>query len=77
MKITIYNKMMFGFTIIILLMFVVNGYILIELETVTETTTNVLTYDVQSIDLAKQLQVVLDDQERYVQKYLVAGDTTY
>jgi two-component system, NtrC family, sensor histidine kinase GlrK len=74
---TIYWKMMFGFLIIILLMGAVDAYILLELNKVSDTTRSTLTRDVHSVDLTKQLRATLYDEERYAQKYLVSGDSTY
>jgi two-component system sensor histidine kinase GlrK len=74
---TIYWKMMLGFMIIILLMGAVDAYILLELNKVSDTTKSTLTRDVYSVDLSKQLRTTLFDEERYAQKYLVSGDTTY
>ena len=74
---TIYWKMMLGFIVVILLMGAVDAYILLELNKVSDTTKNTLTRDVRSMDLSKQLRTTLFDEERYAQKYLVSGDTTY
>jgi two-component system, NtrC family, sensor histidine kinase GlrK len=74
---TIYWKMMLGFFVVILLMGSADAYILLELNKVSETTKSALTGDVQSVDLAKQLRITLFDEERYAQKYLVSGDSTY
>jgi len=74
---TIYWKMMLGFLVIILLMGAVDAYILLELNKVSKTTRSTLTRDVHSVDLSKQLRATLFDEERYAQKYLVSGDTTY
>jgi two-component system sensor histidine kinase GlrK len=74
---TIYWKMMLGFMVVILLMGGVDAYILLELNKVSETTKSTLTRDVHSVDISKQLRATLFDEERYAQKYLVSGDTTY
>lgn len=77
MKLTIYKKMMLGFLVVILLMTIVNGYILWELNSVTETTKSTLTSDVQVIDQAKQLSTYRYDEDLIGQKYFVAGDSVY
>ena len=77
MRLTIYRKMMIGFTIIIVLMIVASTYVMVELRSVAETTRSTLTIDVQAIDLAKQLRTILYEEERYAQRYLIAHDSTY
>ena len=77
MKLTIYKKMMFGFLVVILLMTIVNGYILWELSSVTETAKSTLTSDVQAIDLAKELLTYLHDENTNGQKYYSVGDSAY
>ncbi len=77
MKLTIYWKMMLGFSVIILLMVTASAYILFELNNVSDTTRRTIIYDVRAIDLAKQLEAILDDEERYAQKYLISEDTAY
>jgi two-component system, NtrC family, sensor histidine kinase GlrK len=74
---TIYWKMMLGFLVIILLMGAVDAYILLELNKVSNTTKSTITRDVRSVDLSKQLRATLFDEERYGQKYLISGDSTY
>lgn len=77
MKLSIYKKMMIGFTIIIIVMAIVNAYELMELKSVSEAAKTTLSSDVQAIDLAKQLQSTLYEEERNGQKYLVSRDRTY
>ena len=74
---TIYWKMMLGFLVIILLMGAVDAYILLELNKVSNATKITITRDVRSVDLSKQLRATLFDEERYGQKYLISGDSTY
>jgi two-component system sensor histidine kinase GlrK len=77
MKLTIYKKVMIGFTIIIGLMFVASTYVLLELRYVSASARSALTVDVRAIDLAKQLHTILYEEERYAQKYLIARDAAY
>ena len=77
MKLSIYKKMIIGDGIIILLMMIVNAYQLIELNNVSEAAKTTLTSDVQAIDLAKQLQSILFEEESNGQKYLYTRDDTY
>ena len=76
-KLTIHRKMMNGFGVIILVMIAANAYILFQLHRVATTTTQAMTLDVQSIDLAKQLHTILFEEERHAQKYLISRDTVY
>ena len=77
MRFTIYKKLLLGFTIIILLMMVANAYVLWQLDAVTKTTSLTFRNDVRSINLAKQMQTILYDEERYAQKYFISRDTAY
>lgn len=77
MKFTIYKKMMFGFGVIITVMMLANAYILLELGTVSNGIKITLSSHVRIIDLAKKLQIILDDENAYAQKYLISSDKTY
>lgn len=77
MKLTIYNKMMIGFTIIILLLTVGNAYMLFELYAISDKARVTLTSNVQAIDLAKQIQTLFYEEEAYAQKFLIALDDVY
>jgi len=68
---------MIGFALIILIMVIANGYVLLELQAVSEAGRTTLTSDVQAIDRAKQLKEILFDEERNSQKYLVSRDQVY
>jgi len=76
-KLTIYWKMMIGFGVIICLMVAVSGYVLLQLNTVSKTANVTLYSDVHSIDLAKQMQTLLYDEERDALKFLIAHDDSY
>ncbi len=77
MRFTIYRKMVIGFGVIILVMIVVNGLILLELNALSSTVRSALSTDVSALDGAKQLRALLYDEERHAQKYLVSNDTLY
>ncbi|MEO8167337.1 MAG: ATP-binding protein [bacterium] len=77
MRFTIYKKLLLGFTIIILLMMVANAYVLWQLDSVTKTTSLTFRNDVRSINLVKQMQTILYDEERYAQKFFISRDTAY
>jgi signal transduction histidine kinase len=74
---TISQKIMVGFALVILIMVVANGYVLLELRSVSETGRLALTSDVQTIDRAKRMKEVLYDEVRNGQKFLVSGDPAY
>jgi signal transduction histidine kinase len=74
---TISGKMMTGFTLVIAIMALANGYVLFELHSVSERGRSTLTSDVQAIDRAKYLKGLLFDQQRDGRKYLVSGDDAY
>ena len=77
MKLTIYRKLMIGFGTVIFLMLIATAYVLIELNKVTGTSRTVLTVDVQSIDLEKEMRTILYEEERYADRYFMAQDTVY
>ncbi|MBW1851554.1 MAG: HAMP domain-containing protein [Deltaproteobacteria bacterium] len=77
MKLTIYKKIMLAFCAIITIMVIASVYVLLELNTVSDAAKITLTSNVQSIDLAKQLQTIMYDESGYAQKYLISRDETY
>lgn len=77
MKMTIYRKMMLGFGAVIVIMIITSTFILFELNTVSNAAKITLTSDVQVVDLAKQLDAILQDENGYAQKYLISRDETY
>ena len=77
MKLTIYKKMMLGFAAIIAIMIIASTYILLELNTVSDVAKVILTSNVQSVNLAEELQTILYDENQYAQKYLISRDKTY
>ncbi len=77
MRLTIYRKMVIGFGVIILVMILINGVILLELNTLSSAVRSALSTDVRALDGAKQLRTFLYDEERHAQKFLVSNDTLY
>jgi two-component system sensor histidine kinase GlrK len=69
--------MMLGFGAVIVIMIITSAYILFELNTVSNEAKITLTSDVQVVDLAKQLDAILQDENGYAQKYLISRDETY
>ena len=77
MKLTIYRKLMIGFSIVIFFMLVATAYVLLELHRVTGTSRTALTVDVQAIDLEKEMRTIMYEEERYADRYFMARDTVY
>lgn len=77
MRLTIYRKMMGGFVLIIIAMIALNASLLYELRSVTGSLRIALGTNVLSVDRAKGLYSLLNDQERHAQQFLVSRDTTY
>ncbi len=77
MKLTIKRKMLIGFGVIIVLMIATNLYVLRQMEKVTATTTQTYAYDFRGLDLAKQMQALLYEEEPYAQKAAVLRDPDY
>jgi two-component system, NtrC family, sensor histidine kinase GlrK len=76
-KLTIYRKIMLGFGLIIVAMVFAIAGMLYELHMVSESVRMTLTANLFSIDLAKDLSGLLDNEEQHAQKFLVSRDTTY
>jgi two-component system, NtrC family, sensor histidine kinase GlrK len=76
-KLTIYKKMMLGFGAIIVIMIIASTYILLKLNDVSNSAETTLTANVKAVDLAKQLQDILHDENVDAQKYLISHDETY
>jgi len=76
-KLTIYKKMMLGFGVIIIIMIIASTYILFKLNAVSNAAEMTLTANVQVVDLAKQLQDILQDLNVDAQKYIISRDETY
>jgi len=76
-KLTIYKKMMLGFGAIIVIMIIASTYILLKLNDVSHSAETTLTANVKAVDLAKQLQDILHEENVDAQKYLISQDETY
>jgi signal transduction histidine kinase len=69
--------MMAGFALIIIAMVALNGSLLYELQRVTDSLSLTLGTNVLSVDVARELQSLLDDEERHAQQFLVSRDSVY
>ncbi len=77
MRTTIYKKTILGFLTIIVIMMGVNGYMVYELDLVSNAAHTTLFSDVTSIDLAKELSGQLYDEDQSAGKYLATHDNAY
>ena len=77
MKLTIYKKMMLGFGAVIVIMIIASSYIMLKLNDVSNSAETTLTANVKAVDLAKQLQNILHEENVDAQKYLISHDETY
>lgn len=77
MRTTIYKKTILGFLTIIVIMMGVNGYMVYELDIVSNAAHTTLFSDVTSIDLAKELNGQLYDEDQSAGKYLATRDNAY
>ena len=77
MKLTIYRKLMIGFGLVIFFMAIATAYVVLQLHGVTGTSRTALTVDVQAIDIEKEMRNILYEEERYADRFFLAGDTTY
>lgn len=68
---------MLGFGVIIIIMIIASTYILFKLNAVSNAAEMTLTANVQVVDLAKQLQDILQDLNVDAQKYIISRDETY
>ncbi len=69
--------MILGYAIIIIVMIAANIYELHELDAVSQAAQTTLTSNVRAINLAKQLQTTLYEEERNGQKYRITHDYAY
>jgi signal transduction histidine kinase len=69
--------MVFGFGVIVVAAIIVHSYLLVTpVEPPPGVTTRVAT-DIRALNAAQQLHPLLDDEERFVRKYLAVGDAMY
>ena len=68
---------MLGFGAVIVIMIISSTYILLRLNDVSKSAETALTANVKTVDLAKQLQDILHEENVDAQKYLISHDETY
>ena len=73
-KLSIYIKLIIGFTAIIAIMILSNAYVLFELNAVADGAKNILTSTVKTQELARQLHPAVQNETEYAGKYLVSKD---
>jgi two-component system sensor histidine kinase GlrK len=76
-KLSIYTKLTFGFAAIIAIMILSNAYVLFELNAVANGAKNILTSNVRTQELARQLHPAVQNESEYAEKYLVSNDDAY
>lgn len=76
-KITVYRKIVIGFTVVIGIMIAAHAYMLYELYWISREAQETFTSDVRAVDLAKRMLTVLDDEDSYARKYLIIHDPVY
>jgi len=77
MKLTVNDKMMLGFGVIILIMVISSTYGVFELKSVSDSAKHIITANVRAQELARQLQATIQDENGYMEKYLISNDETY
>ena len=70
MKVSLSWKMALGFGLIAAALLLVTGFILISLDSVSTAVTTTLAADVATIDKARGLHELLNEEERNAQKFL-------
>ena len=70
-------KLAIGFGIIAAALILVTGFILISLDSASTAVTPALVADVATIDKARGLHELLNEEERNAQKFLVTRDPAY
>ena len=68
---------MLGFGVIILIMIISSTYVLFELKSVSDSAKHIITANVRTQELARQLQSIIQDESGYLEKYLISNDETY
>jgi len=76
-KLTVYKKIIFGFSAIMFIMIISSSYVLFELNTVSKGAKNILISNVWVQERATQLQDLIQNENEYIKKYLVSKDEAY
>ncbi|ACN16051.1 sensory box signal transduction histidine kinase [Desulforapulum autotrophicum HRM2] len=77
MKLSIYIKLMMGFAAIIAILALSNAYVLFELNAVANGAKNILSSNVRTQELARQLHPAVQNEIEYAEKYLISNDDAY
>ncbi len=77
MRVSLSWKMALGFGLIAAALIIVTGYVYTHLETISTTVTTTLSADVATIDRARGLHTLLNEEEANAQKFLVTRDPAY
>ncbi len=76
-KLTVYKKMMLGFSTIMTIMIISSAYVLFELATVSKGAKHIITSNVWIQEQARQLQNLIQDENGYAKKYFISKDESY
>lgn len=77
MKLSIYIKLIMGFAAIIAIMILSSAYVLFELNAVANGAKNILSSNVRTQELARQLYPAVQNETEYAEKYLISNDEAY
>ena len=77
MKVSLSWKLALGFGLIAAALLLVTGFILVSLDSASTAVTPTLAADVATIDKARGLHELLNEEERNAQKFLVTRDPAY
>ncbi len=77
MKLSIYIKLIMGFAAIIAIMILSSTYVLFELNAVANGAKNILSSNVRTQKLARQLYPAVQNETEYAEKYLISNDEAY
>lgn len=69
--------MMIGFSTIITVMIISSSYMLYELNSVSNSAKHILGSNVQTQEIARELQDLIQDENEYAAKYLISNDKAY
>lgn len=69
--------MVLGFGVIVVAAIIVHSYLLVKPDEASPSVATRIATDIRALNAAQQLHPLLDDEERFVRKYLAVGDAMY
>lgn len=76
-KLTIHGKMVIGFAAVICIMIAGHLYMLFEVQALSNEAQSTLNMEVKTVDIAKRMRALLDDEESHARKYVITRDPVY